>query len=255
MPAVARATGDGTTATATDEGLTTTGLAMLGLGVIVRRLARHPAPLAQPDLIRRQPSGRGRHRAQALRRADRGVHGSPASPGLRREPYPALVSDLRCRSARRYSGSGPRPWLPATGNARHPGPVSGPLVPMARSVPLSLAIPRIGIRAKIVPLGLQPDGAPAVPPLATPFVTSWYDPGPTPGAAGAAVIFGHVDSAAVGPAVFYDLGRLRTGDRVNVALADRRTAVFRVYGGACTRRRTSRRRACPGTPGGPRCGW
>ena len=105
-----------------------------------------------------------------------------------------------------------------------------PLAPMARSVPRSLAIPRLGVRAKIIPLGLKPDGSPAVPPLTTPFVTSWYDPGPTPGTTGAAVIFGHVDSAAVGPAVFYELGRLRTGDRVYVTLADRRTAVFRVYG-------------------------
>jgi hypothetical protein len=114
------------------------------------------------------------------------------------------------------------PGSPSTGG--------GPLRPMARSVPLSLAIPRIGVRAKIIPLGLRPDGSPAVPPLTTPFVTSWYDLGPTPGAPGAAVIFGHVDSAAVGPAVFYNLGRLRTGDRVDVTLADRRTAVFRVYG-------------------------
>jgi hypothetical protein len=119
---------------------------------------------------------------------------------------------------------------PPAGQARPPGTGSDPLAPMARSVPLSLAIPRIGVRAKIIPLGLRPDGSPAVPPLTTPFVTSWYDPGPTPGATGAAVIFGHVDSAAVGPAVFYGLGRLRTGDRVDVTLADRRTAVFRVYG-------------------------
>jgi len=44
------------------------------------------------------------------------------------------------------------------------------------------------------------------------------------------VIYGHVDSAAVGPAVFYDLGRLRTGNLVDVTLADGRTAVFRLYG-------------------------
>jgi hypothetical protein len=112
----------------------------------------------------------------------------------------------------------------------HPARAGYPSPPMARSVPLALAIPAIRVRAKIIALGLRPDGSPAVPPLATPFVTSWYDPGPTPGAPGAAVIFGHVDSAAVGPAVFYDLGRLRTGDLIDVTLADRRTAVFRVYG-------------------------
>jgi Sortase domain len=112
----------------------------------------------------------------------------------------------------------------------HPARAGDPPQPMARSVPLALAIPAIRVRARIIALGLRPDGSPVVPPLATPFVTSWYDPGPTPGAPGAAVIFGHVDSAAVGPAVFYDLGRLGTGDLIDVTLADRRTAVFRVYG-------------------------
>ena len=68
-----------------------------------------------------------------------------------------------------------------------------------------------------------------MPSLSTPFLTSWYDRGPSPGAAGTAVIFGHVDSAAVGPAVFYRLGRLRRGDLVYVTLADRHTGVFRVY--------------------------
>ena len=123
--------------------------------------------------------------------------------------------------------AGSRPGRPAV---LHPARAGNPPRPMARSVPLALAIPAIRVRAKIIALGLRPDGSPAVPPLATPFVTSWYDPGPTPGAPGAAVIFGHVDSAAVGPAVFYDLGRLRTGDLIDVTLADRRTAVFRVYG-------------------------
>jgi len=101
--------------------------------------------------------------------------------------------------------------------------------PMARSRPLALSIPAIGVRARIISLGLAADGAPRVPPLATPFVTSWYDPGPAPGQRGTAIVFGHVDSAAVGPAVFYNLGRLRRGDLIEVLLADRHTALFRVY--------------------------
>ncbi len=109
-----------------------------------------------------------------------------------------------------------------------PGPVRAPR-PMARSRPLSLAIPAIHVRARVISLGQAPDGSPAVPSLSTPFLTSWYDRGPSPGAAGTAVIFGHVDSAAVGPAVFYQLGRLRRGDLVYVTLADRHTGVFRVY--------------------------
>ena len=123
----------------------------------------------------------------------------------------------------------PAAALPAGPPARHAAQPGQLPQPMTRSVPLSLDIPRIRVRARIIPLGLRPDGSPAVPPLTAPFVTSWYDAGPTPGARGAAVIFGHVDSAAVGPAVFYSLGRLRVGNVIDVTLADRRTAVFSVY--------------------------
>lgn len=104
--------------------------------------------------------------------------------------------------------------------------------PMARSAPVAIYIPHIGVRAKIISLGLTSGGTVRVPPLARPFLTSWYDRGPTPGTPGAAVIFGHVDSAAVGPAVFYRLGDLRPGDLVYVTLKDQRTALFRVYSAA-----------------------
>lgn len=118
------------------------------------------------------------------------------------------------------------PVGPPTRHADRPGQLPQP---MTSSVPLSLDIPRIRVRARIIPLGLRADGSPGVPPLTAPFVTSWYDGGPTPGTRGAAVIFGHVDSAAAGPAVFYSLGRLRVGNVIDVTLADRRTAVFSVY--------------------------
>jgi Sortase domain len=99
---------------------------------------------------------------------------------------------------------------------------------MSRSVPVSVAIPAIGVQAQIIPLGLDADGGVAVPSLSTPFLASWYDRGPTPGQAGAAVLLGHVDAASVGPAVFYRLGDLRPGNLVYVTRRDGRTAVFRV---------------------------
>jgi sortase (surface protein transpeptidase) len=99
---------------------------------------------------------------------------------------------------------------------------------MSRSIPVVVRIPAIGVRARIIPLGVYPDGEVAVPSLSTPFLTSWYDRGPTPGQPGAAVLLGHVDAAGVGPAVFYRLGDLRPGDLVYVTRRDRRTAVFRV---------------------------
>jgi Sortase domain len=100
--------------------------------------------------------------------------------------------------------------------------------PMGRSLPVTVAIPAIQVRARIIPLGLDPSGSVAVPSLNTPFLTSWYDRGSAPGQAGPAVLFGHVDSAKVGPAVFYRLGDLRPGDLVYVTRRDGRTAIFRV---------------------------
>ncbi len=106
------------------------------------------------------------------------------------------------------------------------------VTPMAHSVPVSVYIPHIKVRAEIISLGLTSSGAVGVPSLNTPFLTSWFNKGPTPGSPGAAVLFGHVDSAAVGPAVFYHLGSLRPGDLVYVNLEDGRTALFRVYSAA-----------------------
>jgi hypothetical protein len=100
--------------------------------------------------------------------------------------------------------------------------------PLPRSVPVSLKIPAIGVTARVIPLGLDPGGGVAVPSLHTPFLTSWYDKGPTPGEDGPAVLLGHVDAASVGPAVFYKLGDLAPGDLVYVGRRDHRTAVFRV---------------------------
>jgi hypothetical protein len=106
------------------------------------------------------------------------------------------------------------------------------VTPLDRSVPVAITIPHIKVRAEIISLGLTSAGAVEVPSLNTPFLTSWYNKGPSPGSPGAAVIFGHVDSSAVGPAVFYRLGDLRPGDLVYVTLKDGRTALFRVYSAA-----------------------
>jgi Sortase domain len=95
--------------------------------------------------------------------------------------------------------------------------------------PASIEIPAIGVSAKIIDRGLNRDGSIAVPPLKTPFVTSWYDRGPSPGESGASVILGHVDAAGIGPAVFYKLGDLRPGNRIYVRLRNGHTAIFETY--------------------------
>jgi sortase (surface protein transpeptidase) len=68
-----------------------------------------------------------------------------------------------------------------------------------------------------------------VPSLSTPRLTSWLDTGPAPGQAGPAALYGHVYTAAAGPAVFYQVGDLVPGDAVDVTRADHRVAVFTVY--------------------------
>jgi Sortase domain len=99
---------------------------------------------------------------------------------------------------------------------------------MTRSTPVTVEIPAIDVHAQIIALGLDAEGGVAVPSLSTPFLVSWFDRGPAPGQAGAAVLLGHVDAAGVGPAVFYRLGDLVPGDQVDVSRRDGRTAVFRV---------------------------
>ncbi len=95
--------------------------------------------------------------------------------------------------------------------------------PVARSAPVELRIPAIGVAVPVSSLGLNPDSTVQVP---TDFqVPGWFRLGPSPGQPGSAVILGHVDSRK-GPAVFFRLRSLRPGDRVEVMLADGVVAHF-----------------------------
>ena len=95
----------------------------------------------------------------------------------------------------------------------------------ARSVPVSLRIPSIGVSVSLSKLGLNADGTAQVPTrYAEP---GWFKLGPAPGQVGSAVILGHVDDKK-GPAVFYKLPTLKAGDKVDVSLADGAVAHFAV---------------------------
>ena len=102
---------------------------------------------------------------------------------------------------------------------------------LARSAPVSLNIPAIGVRSPLLDLGLNPDGTVQVPSLDDPdSKAGWYRNSPTPGALGPAIILGHIDSKKYGPGVFYDLGRLQPGQEIDVTRADGTIAVFRIDG-------------------------
>ncbi|MFE5296668.1 class F sortase [Streptomyces sp. NPDC056632] len=108
--------------------------------------------------------------------------------------------------------------------ARVPRPAARPLPP---SVPVSIRIPDIGVAAELARLGLDPRGRLRPPPVSAPALAGWYADGTAPGARGAAVVTGHVDSPS-GPAVFYRLGTLTRGAEIAVDREDGRTAVFTV---------------------------
>jgi Sortase domain len=97
----------------------------------------------------------------------------------------------------------------------------------ARSVPVTLRIPAMGLSTPLSTLGLNPDGTVEVP---TSYQQAgWFGLGPTPGQRGSAVMLGHVDSHS-GPGVFFQLRTLTDGDKVAVDLADGATATFVVIG-------------------------
>ena len=91
--------------------------------------------------------------------------------------------------------------------------------------PQEVMIPKIRVQASLesVPLSSNRD-------VHAPFKwedAGWFSRGPRPGAAGRAVIFGHLDSTCC-PAVFWSLGTLQAGDTVQVRYRDGRILTFRV---------------------------
>jgi hypothetical protein len=131
---------------------------------------------------------------------------------------------------------GTSPPAPAAAVAADPLPPTPPSAaagprqqPATGSPPAAISIPAIDVSSPVDPVGLKPDGTLEVPVPGPAYDhAAWYRGSPTPGRVGPSVILGHVDSAANGPSVFYDLGRLRPGDRVTVTAADRSVRTFAV---------------------------
>lgn len=97
--------------------------------------------------------------------------------------------------------------------------------PMKAVKPTAVYIPRIGVSAPLMELGLDAKGGIQNPPLSPANIAGWYRYGPVPGQKGAAVITGHLDTKT-GPAVFAYLRNLRRGDQVQVMRADSSVAIF-----------------------------
>jgi sortase (surface protein transpeptidase) len=174
--------------------------------------------------------------------SDRGRHTGDAVGSVWRPTKAAAVVALTCAAigvgslayATHDEGGGPQ--APAgVGRTRSDAPSvqpeqtapahsRGPL--MTRSVPMQVAVPSVNIDTSLLRLGLNADGSLQVP--WKPLLAGWYTGSPTPGQLGPAIIAGHVDSWATGPAVFYRLGEVAVGAHVLVTRADASVADFRV---------------------------
>jgi len=110
-----------------------------------------------------------------------------------------------------------------------PGPTVTPEPAVARpnDSPVSrLRIAKIGVDANIVELGIDDQGYMETP--SEPLDVAWYGFSSHPSFGGNAVFAGHVDSAKIGPAIFWRLRQVTNGDEIEVALSDGTTYSYRV---------------------------
>jgi len=155
----------------------------------------------------------------------------------KRAPWGVIALILLTGLALIRNGSGefdvgpPQPASAAASDTRVAGgenAVAG-LAPLAYAVPDRVAIPAIQVDAPIMPVGLDADGWVGAPPPEDPNLAGWFTGAVSPGEKGTAVVVGHVDNTQ-GPAVFYGLGALKKGNRIEVSRQDGKTAVFEIYG-------------------------
>jgi hypothetical protein len=111
--------------------------------------------------------------------------------------------------------------VPSGAAVTRPSPSGG----QPAALPVSLVIPAIDVRSKLIRLGVTARGTLQVP--SSTSVAGWYTGSPRPGDVGSSIIAGHIDSVQ-GPGVFFRLSLLRPGDLVYVRQAGGRLATFRV---------------------------
>ncbi|WP_055491201.1 class F sortase [Streptomyces sp. TP-A0356] len=154
----------------------------------------------------------------------------------KRAPWGAIALVLLTGLALVRNGSGeftvgpPQPASAAAPDTRSgTGPQSAGVPQLTYSVVDRVRIPALGVDAPVMPVGLDMSGWVDAPPPGDPNLAGWFTGAVSPGERGTAVIVGHVDNN-VGPAVFYGLGSLTKGNRVEVQRRDGKIAVFEVYG-------------------------
>ncbi|MFF4991118.1 class F sortase [Streptosporangium saharense] len=123
------------------------------------------------------------------------------------------------------------PLTAADPTAPPPLPVVLPPEPLksAGVRPGKLAIPKIGLLAPLMALGVDAKKEIQTPPLSKPKLAGWYKNGPVPGQQGPSVVLGHVNTRR-GAAVFSRLKEVRRGDKIKVSRSDGAIVEFTVDG-------------------------
>ncbi|GAA2244346.1 class F sortase [Streptomyces amakusaensis] len=162
--------------------------------------------------------------------------GYPGSKSRGRSPWGVLALVMLTGIALMKDGVdvslGPPQPAAAASLGRTAGETFAPLVPpksMDFAPAERIRVPALSIDAPIMDVGLDADGWIEAPPAKDPNIAGWYQNGISPGQRGTSVVVGHVDNRS-GPAVFYGLGSVRRGDRIEVPRFDGSEAVFEVYG-------------------------
>ena len=146
----------------------------------------------------------------------------------KRAPWGVIALVLLTGLALLRNGSGefdvgpPQPASAAASDSRLPGNTfSSAPAALPYSVVDRVRIPAISVDAPVLPVGLDAAGWVDAPPPEDPNLAGWFTGAVSPGEKGTAVVVGHVDNKQ-GPAVFYGLGALKKGHRVEVEQLPRR---------------------------------
>jgi LPXTG-site transpeptidase (sortase) family protein len=107
----------------------------------------------------------------------------------------------------------------AFSNIRDPGGIP-------RGLPVRLQVPIIGVDSAIEDAAITPDGRMDVP--AGSVNVAWFALGPHPGQVGSAVIGGHFGIQNGVPFVFYNLDKLKIGDKIYIVDDTNATLAFQV---------------------------
>jgi LPXTG-site transpeptidase (sortase) family protein len=96
---------------------------------------------------------------------------------------------------------------------------------VAATKPRVVTIPKIGVKARILPEGVAKDGSLAAP--GNVHDAGWYTASSLPGQAGAMLLDGHVSSWTTN-GVFYNLKKLVAGDTISVERGDGKVYQYKV---------------------------